>query len=72
MSVASGRYRGIIKSAELPGPTVDRQLLKKKLPEWLFLGKILAESESLGQIHFLGTSRKSEIEFPLVALSFGS
>lgn len=72
MSFESGWPRGKSKSDEIARPHVDRSDLEKKLPEWLFFEKILSETGSLGQIHFLGTSRKSEIEFPLLALSFGS
>jgi hypothetical protein len=47
-------------------------ILERKLPEWLLLEKILAESSSLGQIHFLGTSQNAEFKFPLIGLSFGA
>lgn len=50
----------------------ERQLIEKKLPEWLTLEGIFAELETHGQFHHLGPSVYKGQEFPLVAMSFGS
>jgi hypothetical protein len=51
-----------------------REVLQKKLPEWILFEQILRDLKPFGRIHHLGhtASAKKNLRFPLLAMSFGN
>lgn len=51
-----------------------RDVLEKKLPEWILFEQLLRDLQKSGQVHYLGNtqSMQKNIKFPLLAMSFGN
>lgn len=48
------------------------EVLQKKLPEWTHFESLLKQLPAGAEIHFLGSARDTDVELPLLAVSFGS
>jgi hypothetical protein len=55
-----------------PAKFPDRQLLEKKLPEWILFEQLLRDLHKTGRVHHLGFTESKKHKLPLVAMSFGS
>ena len=51
-----------------------RDVLEKKLPEWILFEQLLRDLQKSGQIHYLGDTQsvQKNIKLPLLAMSFGN
>lgn len=55
-----------------PAKLPPRELLIKKLPEWIVFEELLRDLEKTGRIHHLGYTESKKHKLPLIAMSFGS